>query len=342
MLSSLEFCQQKVLISYVIGIREKANPRADMGSAVHKSLELLALRKFAEQKKEKIIENEALDRPYDTKEISVDKAFSLGWEHQRKISPEFSQWTDEKEIDKYRKMYNSLLKYQGGIYNPLNLNIYQPEQFFEFEIKKPWAKYSYNIAGKELSGYLKLRGTVDLIIINEDGSYSSLDYKTGKRVNWAKGEWYKPKIKEYNDLKNDKQLILYYYSLVQILKTYDISSIIYYLQDGGPYEFAFDESTYKLAESMIRDEFKKINDIQKPTLTKNLGNSAENFYNKRKCTWCDYNKIQPKISTKKTVCEFFRSEIVDLGMQKVLDKHVKIESLGAYSGGGREKIAEGT
>lgn len=333
-IGTLQFCEQKFLISYCLGFREKGNIKAEMGTALHKTLELLALRKFAEQNKEKTFTNEISDIPFVTKEVTVDKAFDLGWEYQRKLSPDFTEWSDDKTIKIYKEMYSKLLNFKGGKYNPLNLDIVQPEQFFEFEIKEPWAKYSYDIAGKELSGYLKLRGTVDLIIRDEDGHYSSLDYKTGKRVNWAVGEWFKPKVKEYSDLQNDKQLLLYYYALVKLLKTYDITSIIYYLQDGGPFELVFDEDSYKIAEGMIKSEFKKINEIKVPKLTKHLGNPAENHYNKRKCNWCEFNKVQPKISTEKTVCEFFRSQILELGMDKVLDKYVKVENLNFYAGGG--------
>lgn len=340
MLSSLEFCEHKAFLSYCIGIKEKGNAKSDMGSAVHKSLELLALRKFSEQNKKKTFENEISDTPFVTKEITIDKAFDLGWKYCQNLAPGHTEWTDEKTIKFYRGLYDKLLNFKKGAYNPLNLNIVQPEQFFEFEVKEDWAKYDYMIGNTRLKGFLKLRGTVDLIIMDDEGNYSSLDYKTGKRVNWAVGEWFKPKTKEYADLQKDKQLLLYYYSLVKLLGTHDITSIIYYLQDGGPFELVFDEDSYRIAEEMIKKEFKKINDIKIPKLTKHLGNAAENHYNKRKCSWCDFNKIQPKISTEKTVCEHFRSEIVSLGMDKVLDRYVKVESLSNYSGGGRQSVGK--
>lgn len=338
MIGSKTFCAHKTFIVYNLSIKENANFKADAGNAVHKALELLGLRKFAQQNGHKIIENEALDRPYELDEITTDKAFNVGWSHYKGLSPHYPEWNDKKTIDKYLKMYNALLKFKKGRYNPLNLDIVQPEQFFEFEVQKPWAKYEYTIAGETISGYLKLRGTVDLIIRNEDGSYSSLDWKTGRRVDWGIGEWHNPKVKEYEDLEKDNQLLLYYYSLVNMLKTYDISSIIYYLQDGGPYEFCFDESTYKKAELMIKKEFEEFNNIKVPKLTKNLGNTAEKFYNNRKCGWCDFSKIQPKINTKKSVCEHFRTEIVELGMDKVLDKYSDPSKFSEYTGGGKQSL----
>ena len=328
----------KTFISYNLGFKEKANFKATAGNAVHKALELLGLYKYAIQKGEHYIENEIFDNPYSISNISIDHSFHLGWEFYKKTHPEYSEWNETKTILKYKKMYDELLKFRNGAYNPLNLNIIQPEQFFEFEIKEPWAKYEYDINGKSLSGYLKLRGTVDLITYNDEGYYTSIDWKTGRRVNWSKGDWFDPKTKEYKDLQLDKQLLLYYYALVKMLKTYDITSIIYYLQDGGPFELCFGEEYYYKAEEMIKKEFNELNNITLPKLTKHTGNSAENHYNKRKCGWCDFNKIQPKISTEKTVCEHFRTELISLGMDKVLDKHVKVENLNNYSGGGRSKV----
>lgn len=336
LLGAEDFCGHKMFLSYNLNLKEKANFKADAGNGLHKALELLGLCKFAEQNKKKTIENEIFDKPVKISSITPDKAFELGWAHYKKLSPDFPDWDDEKTIKKYKKMYDALLSYKSGAYNPLNLDIVQPEQFFEFEVKEPWAKYEYVINGEVLSGYLKLRGTVDLIIRNEYDGFSALDWKTGRRVNWGIGEWFNPKVKEYSDLKKDKQLLLYYYSLVKLLGTYNISSIIYYLQDGGPYEFHFDEQTYISAEKMIKESFERINSIKVPKLTKNTGNPAENYYNKRKCGWCDFNKIWPKVSTKQTVCEHFRTEIVQLGMDKVLDKHLDVSKLSDYTGGGRQ------
>ncbi len=337
LLGSKEFCEMKTFLSYNLSFKEGGNFKADAGNALHKGLELLGLKKYIIQKKQKFVENEALSEPLHIDKLTPEKAFEIGWNHYKGLSSHLD-WDDAKTIKKYKAMYYELLEFRDGAYNPLNLDIVKPEQFFEFEVKKDWAKYDYTIAGQQISGYLKLRGTVDLIFRNDYGGYSSLDWKTGKRVNWSKGEWYKPKIKEYKDLQVDKQLLLYYYSLVNMLDTHEISSIIYYLQDGGPFELYFDEDSYILAENLIRRQFEDINNIKIPQLTRNLGDAGENFYNKRKCGWCDFNKIQPKVSTEKTVCEHFRSEIVTLGMNKVLDKYATPDKFSEYVGGGRQEI----
>src|SRR5690606_25383860 len=93
--------------------------------------------------------------------------------------------------------------------DPRRQEILEPEFSFEVEIKEAWAYYDYIIKGQKINGYLKIRGTVDLITKENDDTLHVVDYKTGQgRKNWATG-----KVKEQADFEKDEQLMLYYWAI---------------------------------------------------------------------------------------------------------------------------------
>jgi DNA gyrase/topoisomerase IV subunit A len=112
------------------------------------------------------------------------------------------EWDDEEVKTKYRDMYYKLLSFDNESYNPLKLNIIQPEQYFDIQFQEDWARYEYIIGKEKFEGFLSVKGTMDLVFDNS-GYLSGMDYKTGKsRVNWATG-----KTKYLDDFKEDKQLL---------------------------------------------------------------------------------------------------------------------------------------
>ena len=108
------------------------------------------------------------------------------------------------------------------MFDPRNQNIFSTEQFFDIEIKKPWAKYDYKIGTKRIQGYLAIKGTVDVIIKHDENYYEILDYKTGKRINWATGQEKTPEA-----LQKDTQLLLYYYALKNMYPDAEFSVSIF-------------------------------------------------------------------------------------------------------------------
>ena len=93
-------------------------------------------------------------------------------------------------------------------------------------------------------------------MIQEDEKYFQvLDYKTGRRLNWATGE-----EKTYEDLAKDKQLLLYYYALKNLYPDYSFYVSIYYINDGGIFDLVFDEQDYLKAEEILKQKFEEIRD----------------------------------------------------------------------------------
>lgn len=330
LIGSYSICEHKSFIEYNLGIKGQSNFSADSGTSTHKSLELLAQKKKAIQDGKGFIDNEIFDEPYDINLITEESAFEMGWSHCKKVMNHHTQWdcVDTKVI--YKSMYDEMLKFRGGEYNPLNLDVIEPEQYFDIEIKEDWAKYDYLIDGEKYSGFLSVKGTMDLIF-NNTGYLSGMDYKTGKsRRDWATG-----KTKDLEAFKKDKQLLLYSFAIKNLFNIDEFSIIIYYLQAGGPYEVYFDKKTYKQAENMIKEYFLKISRNTSPSLAKN-----GDWYSRSKCKWCDYNKVRPEFHKTKTVCEFFSDNLVNLGMDKVMAKYVKKDKIFAYGSGGGRGIQE--
>ena len=327
LIGSYEICELKMFLIYNLGLKEKSGFGADSGTSVHKSLELLAQKKLAQQKGETSIENEIFDVPFPIDLLTYDKAFELGWQFCKKTMSHHKEWDCPDTKEKYKKMYDEFLCFDKGSYNPINLHIIQPEQYFDIEFKEDWARYQYTIGKDKFEGFLSVKGTMDLIFDN-DGYLSGMDYKTGKtRINWATG-----RIKQLEDFKSDKQLMLYSYAINKLFNVDEFSIIIYYLQAGGPFEVYFDKQTLKRAEGMIKDYFYKINSNSKPFLAAN----SSNPYNKNKCRWCDFNKVRPEIHKNKTVCRTFEEKIINLGMDKVIERHADVSKVFTYgSGGGR-------
>ena len=103
-----------------------------------------------------------------------------------------------------------------------------------------------------------------------------IDWKTGRRLNWATGE-----EKTQEKLEVDPQLMIYYYAVKKLYPHIDNEIVtIYFIHDGGPFSVAFDKSDLYKTEQLLKDKFKKIQHTLKPRLNKSW-----------KCTkLCHYGK----------------------------------------------------
>lgn len=178
---------------------------------------------------------------------------------------------------------------------------------------------------------------------SEDSTYLCTEYmipthNTGRRYDWGKD-----KIKTYDDLKNDKQLLFYYYAMrtKYAKEKRDFYVSIFYINDheidgklvkGGIFDLPFDDSDYLKAERMIREEFEKIKNNQDPKVLK------EECGHWKCRSLCAYSKIIPEISTTEPACVAIKKQIAKYGMTKVTDKYIDLDkSLSYGSGGGRSE-----
>lgn len=320
-LGTLDFCEQKYFLEYNLSFKDKTNGKALMGTVVHKALQILGDKKLCLDRGNKSFTDDEVGRltlsDCDNLEKITTKAFDYYTGHQPEVG------LGESELKKCIKWVHKAVDYNDGLLDPRNQNVFATEQFFDIEIKKPWAKYCYNIGGEKIEGYLAIKGTVDLIVKHDEKYHEILDYKTGKRINWATGE---EKTLEY--LQSDTQLLLYYYALKNMYPDYDFGVSIFYINAGGLFSMCFEEKDYVKAENILKQKFQYIRNVKRPKL---LSDENKHWKCQKLCRFSSEHK-----DTGKSICQFMRDEIKTKGVSKVVSEYGDLNKLSSYgSGGGR-------
>lgn len=330
--NTYSFCQQKYYMNYVLGIKDKDNGKAQMGNVVHKALELFGRYKLAKQlNKKTFIDNDFGKISF--KNVSVEYFIDLAHAHYEALIPGLMPKNSKAITLEWTHL--ALTRLDGDM-DPRNQNIYAVEEFFEVEVPHEWADYEYLVGDKIIKGRLGLKGTVDLILQEDDVYFHICDYKTGRRYDWSKDS-----VKEYSDLEFDKQLLLYYYALRLKYPDKQFYVSIYYINDhqidgavvpGGLFSFAFDDAHFRAAEVMIKNEFDKIRNTKSPKL---LSNTLSSFKCKHLCA---YSSIIDSISTERPACLHIQDEIKKKGIDAVTLEYGNLDKMLIYTGGGRSEV----
>jgi hypothetical protein len=329
-------CEQQYFFEYVLGWRGPSNQKADKGTIVHKVLEILAVIKQAMQNNEKTcndeIVGEILTNNYDLDKIieSVYKYYSEQFSHHK--------WSN-KDFSDCRDWVYKAINYGSGLFDPRNRQILCPEQRFDISIDKKWAEYSYKLNnGDSLKGNLAIKGTIDLITKVGEDTIEIIDWKTGKRLNWATGE-----EKTQSKLETDPQLMIYFYAVQKLYpEIKHIIITIFFINDGGPFSMTFDSSDIYKTESMLREKFEVIKNTKKPRLNKtwmcsklcHFGKS--NFDNTHVLPTIEYRDGQLIAKNQfMTKCEQVKHDIELKGMNAVVDEYtIPGYSVGKYKAPG--------
>lgn len=316
-MGSFEMCQMKYFFEYTLGMKNKTNKAAVKGTIVHRALQLLADYDIAQKNGEKSMSAHDFFPDMTFKECGdIDKITTMCFEYYSSAEPSLSFHKGDLR-DCINWMYKALA-YKKGSYDPRNQNIKYTEQFFDIEIKQPWAKYDY---GDGISGYFSIKGTVDVIIQEDKKYFRVLDYKTGLRKNWATG-----KKKEYDDLCKDPQLRLYYYALKTMYPEWSFYVSIYYINDGGIFDIPFDEHDYAEAEKMLKNKFEQIKNVSVPTQVSRKQSHPICKY------MCRFSEMMPDGS--KTICQHYQDLVKDIGVDEVTREYGDLKKLTTYGDGG--------
>lgn len=311
-------CEQQYFFEYVLGWRGASNKKADKGTIVHKALETLAVIKKAQQDNQRYIEDEVLDKidveKYDLNQIieKVYKYYSESFKHH--------EWLEKDYIDCKKWTYKAI-ELNNGMFDPRNRDIVCPEQRFDIEIKKPWAYYKYP-DGTE--GYLGLKGTIDLLTKVNDNTIEIIDWKTGRRLDWATG-----KEKTQESLQEDPQLRIYHYAVQQLYPEIEnIIVTINFINDGGPFSVIYDRSDLTRTEAMLQRKFEVIKNSKKPVLSKTWKCSKfcpfgkTTFENTRITPIIEYRSGKTcAIDKNMTKCEQVKHDTDLRGMDSVIDEY---------------------
>jgi CRISPR/Cas system-associated exonuclease Cas4 (RecB family) len=308
-------------IEYNLGIRSPSNKKADKGTIVHKVLEILAYIKLTEQNQEKIYVDDIAGE-IDISHYNLNTIIEKVYKH---YSSQFKHHVWEvKDYKDCHLWVNKALTAHNGDFDPRNRNILQPEQHFDILIDKSWAEYQYVNQGETLEGKLAIKGTIDLITSVNDDTIEIVDWKTGRRLDWATGQ-----EKTLAKLQGDPQLRIYHYAVSQLYPHIEhIIFTINFINDGGAFSVCYDKKDLPGTEDMIRQKFETIKNTKMPQLNKSW-----------KCTkLCHFGKttfenthVLPILEYRDgqlcsqdqpmTKCEQVKHDIELMGMDNVIDRY---------------------
>lgn len=250
-------CEQQYFFEYVLGWRGPSNKKADKGTIVHKVLEILAIIKKGQQENIDRVDDDIV-KNIDVNNYDIDKIYNKVYSY---YTSSFSHhdWLETDRKDCRNWIYKAL-SYNDGMFDPRNRDIIMPEQRFDISIDKNWAKFKY--AGME--GNLALKGTIDLITQVSEDTLEIIDWKTGRRLDWATGQ-----EKTQEKLEKDPQLKIYHYALSKLYpQINNFILTIFFINDGGAFSVFFDKSNLYETENMLREKYEYIKNTTKPRLRK--------------------------------------------------------------------------
>lgn len=324
------YCQMQYFITYVLGHQPDSGKKAELGTIVHKVMETLAkLKKYQQDNPKKLtlsIEDDAL------KSVSIKRnEFFKTTTVENILSQSFDFYTSDSKHSFTKGDKNlctelvwDTLKYNDGQFDPRYRKIVAAEPHFDIPIEEEWAHYEYEVNGEKIKGQLAIKGTIDLVTETEDGILEAIDWKTGKRLDWATGE-----EKTYGKLCSDPQLLLYNYALSKLFPDYKQSIMsIFFIKDGGPFSMCFDESDKTRFLDMLKIRYLE---IQKNNNPRPISQNRDNWKCTKLCHYCKNNWP----GTETNMCIYIENSIKTNGMEQTIkDCTRKGFEIGFYSAPG--------
>lgn len=318
--NNYDFCQMQYFLTYNLGWPSDNGKKAEMGTMAHKAMEILAGLKKFEQNKPK---NKYLI-------VEDDKCGKIRIHKDRLRTNEFIDELTEQAIEVYaepskhkyskkdrgevRATVECFLTWNDSQFDPRERNIYYPEPHFDLPIEEDWAKFDFVDAnGVTQKGQLAVKGTIDLVTLLNKDTIEVVDWKSGRRLNWATGE-----EKTYEKMMNDPQLLLYFYAMSKMFPEFPnrIMSIFFYKDVDGkidptPYSFCFTKEDEDRFLEMLR---KQVESIRKNISPQVLDPRRSDFRCKYLCHFCK-NSFEGETDS---MCITIEKELKKNGIEKVV------------------------
>jgi len=294
-------------MTYALGHQTVSGKKAQLGTIVHKVMEILAsCKKILQDGEDLVLDDDGLGKIEFTKRKLGTKKFvneilKRSYEYYTENCTHHYTNADYKFCD---KMTWDAIEYDGGVFDPRNRNVVAAEPHFDIAIEEDWAKYEYDMPdGSKVDGQLSIKGTIDLVTELDDNTIEVIDWKTGRRLNWATGE-----EKSYEKLCEDPQLMLYYYAIASMFPQYkDTIMSIFYIRDGGPFSICFEDAHKEKFLGMLKDRFEEIKKTVKPKL---LSYDQSHWKCTKLCDFC--KKDWP--GTNESMCRYVSNQLDQFGM----------------------------
>lgn len=326
------YCEMQYFITYVLGYYPASGKKAELGTIVHKVMECLAslkkeLQDTGSKSKKITINDDALGKISINKnelfyESFPDNLLNQSFGYYTKNSQNSFSASDKKEC---LKLVWDTLNFNNGQFDPRNRKIIAAEPHFDIPIEEDWAKYTYELPdGQKVSGQLAIKGTIDLVTETDDGIIEVIDWKTGKRLDWATGE-----EKTYEKLCSDPQLLLYNYAASKLFPSYRQSIMsIFFIKDGGPFSMCFDKSDHDKFLKMLKERYQNIQNNDRP---RPISQDRSNWKCTKLCHYCKNNWPD----SDKNMCIYIENHLKQHGMDKTIaDCTRKGFDIGFYSAPG--------
>lgn len=285
-----DFCPHQYFLSYVLNLPYDVNKKAERGTIVHKALECLAKISMCKKSGQSKFTDDLIGE--QDIDIPLHKLINLSY---YAISSVSKHQYNNDDLTECARLVN--IAYNSSL-NPLKRDVIAPERYFDIEIPHEWAKTN--------DGTLRLKGTIDLVVSGGEDLYEIIDFKTGRRWDWAKN---KEKTNEH--LQDDPQLRIYHYAASLIyphIKHFAVT--IYFINDGGPFTMFFGQSDIDATIEMLKNRFLKIRSVTRPMLNKSW-----------KCSkFCHFGMNKSELNPEKTLCEYYKEQILLHGMNSVIEK----------------------
>jgi hypothetical protein len=301
-------------MTYNLGFNPPSGKRADMGTIVHKVMEILAKLKEKVQQSPKIkkiqLQDDAIGNicininEFLTDNI-INKLLNMSFDHYSNKSTH-NKFTKKDREDCLQMCFDAV-RYNDGQFDPRLRKIVAAEPHFDIPIDEDWAFYEYEVNGQKIKGQLAIKGTIDLVTETEEGIIEVIDWKTGRRLDWATGE-----EKTYDKLCADPQLLLYNYAISKLFPQYKQSIMsIFFIKDGGPFSMCFDESDQKKFIKMLKNKFLDIKNNNNP---QPISQNRENWKCTKLCHYCKNNWP----GTDQNMCIYIENSIKTKGIEQTI------------------------
>ena len=196
--NNYNYCEMQYFITYVLGHQSDSGKKAELGTIVHKVMEVLAGLKKCQQDhpRRKYLEviDDAVGKVRIKKEELVTDEFieslnDLSFDSYTKDSKH--KWTKGDRKTSMELVWKTL-GYNKGQFDPRYRNIVDPEPHFDIAIEEDWAKYEYTMPdGKVIEGQLAIKGTIDLVTKVDDDIIEVIEKrikKAGGGIGYMLGE----------------------------------------------------------------------------------------------------------------------------------------------------------
>lgn len=332
LLNSFSLCPLRCFLEYSIGLRGEANKSALIGSTVHGVLELLALGKLAYQQGKESFKHDSFFGNFNTNRIidagNIDSYIKISYDYYDKENPGLF---GSDSYDECVKLSYRAIHHHNGAFDPRNSNICAAELPFEMDITDKWASYQYESPSGLIKGRLALKGTIDLVCIEDENTFHCIDYKTSKAANdWASGKTKVVQVKDpekETSLYNDQQLMLYYYVLANKFPDKDIIMTLYFIRIDKAFTVVFDrKKDLPRIHAWLRERFEYIKSVEKPDW---IDGTKDGW----KCRFCPHNKNK-QVGSKLSVCKFYQKQFASQTMKEIMDLHADFSTISSYGSGG--------